>query len=72
VLDERLPCVGQPDAAAAAVDEHGPGALLERRDLLGDGRLGVGERVSRGGERAVLGHRAEHAKLLHVEHRTPA
>ena len=34
VLDERLPGVGEPHAAAAAVDERRPGALLERRDLL--------------------------------------
>ena len=47
VLDERLAGVGEPHAAAAAVDERGAGALLERRDLLGDGRLGVRESVGR-------------------------
>jgi hypothetical protein len=30
--------------------------------------LGVGERVRRGGERAVLGDRLEHLQLLHIEH----
>jgi hypothetical protein len=54
VIDQGAPGVREPDAAAAAVHERGAGALLQRRDLLRDGGLGVGERVSRGRERAVV------------------
>ena len=68
MLDERAAGVGQPHAAAAAVDERGARLLLERGDLLGDGGLGVGERVGGGGERAVLGDRLENPQLLDIEH----
>ena len=68
VLDQRAAGVGEPDAAAGAVDERGAGLLLERGDLLGDGGLGVGERLGGGGEGAVLGDRLEHPQLLDVEH----
>ena len=68
VLDERAAGVGEAHAAAAAVDERGAGLLLERGDLLGDGGLGVGERLGRGGERAVLGDRLEDPQLFDVEH----
>jgi hypothetical protein len=68
VVDQRLAGVREPHAAAAAVDERGAGALLERGDLLRDGGLGVRERVRRGRERPVLGDRFEDAQLLDVEH----
>jgi hypothetical protein len=68
VVDQRPARVRQVDAAAGAVDERGAGAALERGDLLGDGRLRVGERLGRGGEGAVLRDRLEDLQLLDVEH----
>jgi hypothetical protein len=68
VLDQGATGVGEPNAAAATVHERGAGALLESRDLLGDGGLGVRERLRCGGERAVLRDRAQDPKLLHIEH----
>ena len=69
VLDERAAGVGQADAARVALDEAGPGLALERGDLLGDGRLGVGEGVGGGGEGAALGDLSEHAHAADIEHK---
>ena len=68
MADDGLAGVGQPDAARAALDEHGAGLALERGDLLGDGGLGEGERLGRGGERAPEGDLAQHAHAADVEH----
>ena len=45
-----------------------PGLALERRDLLRDGRLGEGQCLGRGGERAAGRDLAEHAHAANVEH----
>ena len=55
MADERAPGLGEPHAARVAVDEHRAGLALQRRDLLRDRRLRVGERLGRGGERAPRG-----------------
>ena len=44
---------GGADASAVALDQRSPGFALERLDRLGNGRLGVGERVGGGRERAL-------------------
>ena len=61
VAHERVTGLGQPHAARVAVDEDRPGLAFERGDLLGDGRLGVGERVGGGGERPARGDLAQDA-----------
>ena len=66
--DERAPGLGQPHAARVAVDEHGAGLALERRDLLRDSRLRVGQRLGRGGEGAAQRDLPEHPQSLDVEH----
>ena len=47
VPNERLAGGGQADAARVALQQRQPGFGLERGDLLGDRRLGVGERGRR-------------------------
>ena len=68
VIDERAPGVGQPHAAAAALDELRAGLALERRDLLGDGRLRVRQALGGGGERALRGDLAQDAHTADIEH----
>ncbi len=68
VADERLSGGRQADAARMALEQRHPGFGLERRDLLGDGRLGVGERVGGGRERAAVGDLLEDLQAGHVEH----
>ena len=69
MLDERAAGVGEPDAARAALHELGPGLAFERGDLLGDGGLGVGERVGRGGEGALCRDLSQHAHPAYVKHK---
>ena len=63
VADERAAGIGEPDPAGRAVDERRARLALERGDLLGDGRLGVGEGIGGGGEGAALGDLPEHCLL---------
>src|SRR5919108_90658 len=65
---DRLAGLGQADAARAALDEHGAGLALERRDLLRDGGLGERERLGGGRERAAQGDLPEHSHAAYVEH----
>ena len=48
------PAAGQAHAARQALQQRHAGFGLQRRDLLGDGRLGVGERLGGRREGAVL------------------
>ena len=68
VADERATRVGEADAAHAALDERRAGLALERGDLLRDGRLGEGQRLRGGGERAALGDLAQDSHAANVEH----
>ena len=68
MLDERAARVGQAHAARVALDERRARLALEGGDLLGDGGLGVGERVGGGGERAACGDLAQHAHAADIEH----
>jgi hypothetical protein len=68
VVHERPARIGEANAATGAVDEGGPGALLERRDLLRDRRLGVGQSLRGGREGALLRDRLQDSQLLDVEH----
>ena len=46
-----------------------PGFGLERRDLLGDRRLRVGERLGGAGERAAVGDLLQDPQATHVKHK---
>ena len=50
---ERLAGLRQPHPAGAALNEDGARLALQRGDLLGHGRLGEGERLRGGRERAA-------------------
>ena len=52
----------------AALDEHRARLALERRDLLGDRRLGERQRLGRGGERPLGGDLAKDPHAANVEH----
>ena len=69
VLDEQPAGVGQLGAAARARDERGADLGLERGQVLRDGGLGEGQRVGRGGQRAVVGDRAQRAQAPEVIHK---
>ena len=71
---DRLGAADQPPArlrqvhpAAAPVEQRHAGLALERRELLGDGRRGEGERARCRGDRAARGDLAQHAHAAHVE-----
>ena len=49
------PAAVRRDAARVALEQRHPGFGLERRDLLGDRRLRVGQRLGGGRERAAVG-----------------
>ena len=68
VRDQRPARVGEPHAARTALQEGGAGLLLERRDLLADGRLREVERVRGGRERASFRHFLQDPQAAHVEH----
>ena len=67
--DQGLAGLGQADAAGVALDQPGPGLALQGGDLLGDGRLAVGERLGGGRERAPQRDLAEHSEAAHVQHK---
>ena len=71
VRHERVPGGGQADAAGMALHQRHPDLRLERGNLLGDGGLGVSQRLRGGGERPAGGHLAEdpesgQAQLCHA------
>ena len=55
-------------AAADALEQLDPGVALERRELLGDGRRRVGERLGHRGDRAPRRELAQHPEPADVEH----
>src|SRR5207245_5696021 len=59
VSEQDLAGLREPRALAIAFDQDRPGFALERRDLLADRGLRIGERVRGGRERAALGEFAE-------------
>ena len=68
VADEHLAAGGQADAARLALDQLHADLLLEPRDLLRDGGLGVVERLGGGGEGASqrdLAQDAQQAEIVH-------
>ena len=69
VLDQQAPDVRQLGPAAGAGDERGADLRLERGQVLRDGGLGEHQRVGRGGERAVVGDRAQRAQAPEVVHK---
>ena len=69
VAHERLAGIRQSDAARVALDELGARLALEGGDLLRHRGLGVGQRVSRGGERTLVGDLAEHSHPAHIKHK---
>ena len=69
VLDEQPAGVGQLRAAARARDQRRADLRLERRQVLGDGGLGEGQRVGGGGQRAVVCDRAQRAQAPKVIHK---
>ena len=69
VPDERLPGGGQRDAARMALEERDPGFALERRDLLRDGRLGVGQRLRGGRQRAAVRDLAKDLEATDIQHK---
>ena len=68
VADEHLAAGGEADAARLALDQLHADLLLEPRDLLRDGGLGVVERLGGGGEGASqrdLAQDAQQAEIVH-------
>jgi len=68
MADEGAARLRHAHPAGAALDERGARLALERRDLLGDRRLRVGERLGRRREGALRGDLAEDSEALDVEH----
>ena len=66
--DELLAGRREPAAAAVALEQLDAGLALECRELLGDGRSGVAERVGGGGDRPAGGELAQDAQAADVEH----
>ena len=69
VLDQHERGVGQPHAAAGALEQRHAGLALEHRELLGDGRRRELQRVGDRGDRAALVQLAQQAQAAEVEHR---
>jgi hypothetical protein len=69
VGQQRTAGVGQADRADAALHQPGSGLLFERGDLLADRRLGVGQRLGRGGERAPDRDLPQHPETAWIEHK---
>ena len=68
VLDEQLAGRGQPQAARPPLDQRRLGLGLQRRDLLGDGRLRVRQRLGGRRERPAVGDFPQDPEAIHVEH----
>ena len=69
VLDQRLPGLGQDDAARAALEQARAGLALEHRDLLRDGGRRVGEDVGGTRQRAAARDLAQYTQSADVQHR---
>ena len=54
VLDQHERGVGEPDAAARALEQRDAGLAFEDRELLGDGRRRELQRVGDRGDRPAL------------------
>jgi hypothetical protein len=67
--DQRPAGVGEADRAAVALDQPGSGLPLQGGDLLGDGRLAVGERLGGGRERSPDGDLAQHRQAPDIQHK---
>ncbi len=68
VGEQDLPGGGQPHAPAAASQQRVPGLVLQRGELLGDGRGREIERGGRGGHRTVVRHGPQDAQPPGVDH----
>ena len=66
--DQGAPGVREGDAALAPLDQARAGLALQRRDLLRDGGLRVGERLGGGGEGALRCDLAQDAHTADVKH----
>jgi hypothetical protein len=64
--EQRLPGVGEGDVAPRAAEEIRAQLLLQRPDLLGEGRLGDMDPLRGPGEVQGLGDRGEVAELLQL------
>jgi hypothetical protein len=67
VFREHPPGLRESHGAPDPLDHGHPEALLESLELLADGWLAVAERDCGGGDRAVLGERANDAQRVGVE-----
>ena len=67
-LDQQLAGRRQAEPPGPPLDERRVGLGLERRDLLGDGRLRVRERLGRGRERPAVGDLPEDPQTVDVQH----
>jgi hypothetical protein len=68
VAQHDLARLGHAQRARLAVDQARADLALEARDLLRDGRLGVGQRVRRGGEGAAQRHLSEDSEQPQILH----
>ena len=66
--DERVGGIGQPDAAAMALEQRLAGFGLQFRELLRHRRRGDVERLGGGDDRAVGGHGVQGAQAIEVQH----
>ena len=69
VAKQRVASVGEAHAAGGPFEQRHSRAALERRHLLGDGRLGVGERLGGGRQGAEAGDLAEDLQVPELEHK---
>jgi hypothetical protein len=60
--------VGQPHAAAGALEQRDAGLALEHRELLGDRRRRELQRVGDRGDRSALAQLAQQAEAAEMEH----
>ncbi|CAM5619803.1 hypothetical protein SALBM217S_04359 [Streptomyces griseoloalbus] len=67
-LSRISPGGGQPYAPGAALDQAVAGLLLQRGELLGDGRGGEVQRGGRRGDRAMVRHRTEDVEPPRFDH----
>ena len=68
VAGEHLPGLGEADLAPVALDEDGPGALLEATDHLRDGRLGEAQRVGGAREASLVGDGLHDPQAGSIDH----
>ena len=66
VLQQHLAGRREPHPSRQPLEQRDPGLGLQRRDLLRDGRLGVGESVGGRRERTAVGNLDQDAKSVDV------